>query len=255
MKDILIIGAGKVGVATGISLSNNIDYHDPYKGIINNKFDDYKYIIVCVDTVQTGPDDYKDLESVLNELNASNYSGTVIIRSTVSPKKVSEWDIKYNLKYIFFPEFMPQRDGVLITDNAWIAVLGGDEEITKSFAEDVLIKNQYPATKDSYVFVSKEEACIIKLSDNAGLSTKLIYFNAIYKICEKFNASYESVRQAIGMDDRIGLGHSIVPSPDDGMFGFGGHCLPKDIKAISEIDLLGFFDNVDKINKQLRDFK
>jgi UDP-glucose 6-dehydrogenase len=84
------------------------------------------------------------------------------------------------------------------------------------------------------------------------LSAKLTYFNAVYKICEKFGASYESVRNVIGMDSRIGIQHSVVPSPDDGKFGFGGHCLPKDILAISEIDDLGYFESVAKINKKLR---
>jgi UDP-glucose 6-dehydrogenase len=84
------------------------------------------------------------------------------------------------------------------------------------------------------------------------LSAKLTYFNAVYKICEKFGASYESVRNVIGMDSRIGIQHSVVPSPDDGKFGFGGHCLPKDIKAIAEIDDLGYFDGIDKINNHLR---
>jgi UDP-glucose 6-dehydrogenase len=54
------------------------------------------------------------------------------------------------------------------------------------------------------------------------------------------------------MDNRIGGGHSIVPSPDDGMLGFGGHCLPKDLVAISEIDTLGLFKKISDINNHLR---
>lgn len=252
MSNILIVGAGKVGTATNIAINNKADFHDPFKGIINDDFNLYEYIIVCVDTVQSGPEDYKDLESVLSELSEYRYSGLVVIRSTVSPAKISEWGQKYEINYMLFPEFMPQRDGQLVTDNAWIAVLGGEPVDTNRFANEVLIANSYPAALDTYRHVSKEEASIIKLADNAGLAAKLIYFNSVYRICKEFGASYEEVRQAIGLDDRIGIAHSIVPSPDDGLYGFGGHCLPKDLLAIANIDDLGFFQAIDYINKKLR---
>jgi len=250
-KKTLIIGAGKVGVATGEAVGGNVDYHDPHKGILNSNYNLYEYLVVCVDTVQAGPADYKDLDNVLADIEKAGYQGIVVIRSTISPLKIKEIDGGYSFEYILFPEFMPQQDGKLIIDKAWIAVLGGDKINTFAFAEH-LKSLGYPAQHDSYRYVTKEEACIIKLSNNAGLSAKLIYFNAIYKICEKFGVSYEVVRDAIGMDSRIGIGHSIVPSPDDGKFGFGGHCLPKDILAISEIDDLGYFESVAKINKKLR---
>jgi UDP-glucose 6-dehydrogenase len=248
---LLIIGAGKVGTATNISLGNIADYHDPYKNIVNDDFNSYEYAIVCVDSVKDGPDDYKDLESVLDNLHKENYSGAVVIRSTVSPRKIEEWDKRYSFKYIMFPEFMPQQEGRLITDSTWAVVLGGDPQATHKFAAK-LYSSGYPGEREIYRHVSKEEACIIKLADNAGLSAKLTYFNAVYKICEKFGASYEAVRNVIGMDDRIGIQHSVVPSPDDGKFGFGGHCLPKDIKAIAEMDELKFFQTVSKINDNLR---
>lgn len=248
---ILIIGAGKVGTATGLALKNNVVYHDPYKKIINNNYNDYEYAVICVDTVQKGPDDYRDLESVLDELESKKYSGVVVIRSTVSPTKIAEWDSKYSFDYIMFPEFMPQQEGRLITDSAWTVVLGGPNDKTRAFAS-ALYNNGYPGEREIYRHVTKEEACIIKLADNAGLSAKLTYFNAVYKICEKFGASYENVRSVIGMDSRIGIQHSVVPSPDDGKFGFGGHCLPKDIKVMAELDGLGFFEKVSKINAKLR---
>jgi UDP-glucose 6-dehydrogenase len=251
MSTILIIGAGKVGTATNISIGNIAEYHDPYKGMVNNNFKKYEYVIVCVDSIKNGPSDYADLESVLNELEDQSYSGVVVIRSTVSPIKIKEWDKKYSFVYIMFPEFMPQQEGRLITDSTWAVVLGGDSKTTHKFAAELCLNN-YPGEQENYRHVSKEEACIIKLADNAGLSAKLIYFNAVYNICKNFGASYETVRNIIGLDSRIGIQHSIVPSPDDGKFGFGGHCLPKDIKAIAEIDELDFFQTVSKINNKLR---
>jgi UDP-glucose 6-dehydrogenase len=252
VNNVLIIGAGKVGLATGKALSDAVDYHDPFKGIVNDDFEKYEYIIVCVDTIQSGPKDYQDLEKVLDQIDATGFGGLVVIRSTVSPEKVYYWNKEYSFSYILFPEFMPQRDGRLISDNAWIVVLGGDQSHAKAFADDVLFTYNYPAHPDAYNYVSKDEAAIIKLANNAALATKLIYFNTIYKICKDFGASYESVRQAISMDHRINGEHSIVPSPDDNKLGFGGHCLPKDLLAIADLDKLGLFDTIDAINKKLR---
>lgn len=249
--DTLIIGAGKVGTATGISLKNQVDYHDPIKGMLVSNYTKYQYVIVCVDTLQQGPEDYQDIETVLEELENFEYVGTVVIRSTVSPHKIPEWDQKYSFTYLFFPEFMPQQDGRLIVDAAWTVVIGGDELPAKSFSKK-LHSSGYPAKKSSYNLVTKEEACIIKLGNNAGLSSKLVYFNSIYKICEEFGASYEQVRTAIEMDARLGKGHSSVPSPDDGLLGFSGHCLPKDLKAISKLDSLGYFNLIETINNNLR---
>ena len=63
---------------------------------------------------------------------------------------------------------------------------------------------------------------------------------------------YENIRKAIALDSRINGEHSIVPSPDDGKLGFGGHCLPKDLLAIAELDQLGFFDKIKEVNSMLR---
>jgi UDP-glucose 6-dehydrogenase len=252
MKKILIIGAGKVGTATNMQIGNVADFHDPYKGIVNDNFNSYEYIIVCVDTIQSGPEDYKDLESVLDEIDKHSYSGIVAIRSTVSPQKVMEWDARINFDYILFPEFLKQSSASeLIVDHAWIALLGGSKELTEKFAKDVLIDNSYPAPLDSYRYVSKEESAITKLAENAALASKVVFFNSIYKICQDFDTSYENVRDALGLDPRIGLSHSIVPSPDDGRFGFGGHCLPKDILSIAELDSLGHFNDIIRVNSDL----
>ena len=68
---------------------------------------------------------------------------------------------------------------------------------------------------------------------------------------------YESIRQAVTADHRIGESHSKVPGPD-GLMGFGGYCFPKDINAFintlneNEIDA-SIFQSVWDYNKNLRD--
>lgn len=244
----LIIGKGNVGQATARSLPlATIDFHDPHKGFIVDNPNKYDYAIICVDTLQNGPDDYKDLDSVVDYLNG--YKNIVIVRSTIDPNKAIELSKIFSDRLILFPEFMDHHDFKSQRDPASRIVLGGPIDKTNKFY-DILADLGYPWIRDTF-FVSHEEASIIKLSSNAALATKIVMFNAIYKICQEYNVPYEDVRKAIGADNRIGIGHTLVPSPDDGELGFGGHCLPKDIKAIANIDNLGFFNFIEILNKKL----
>jgi len=248
MSDILIVGMGKVGLATSHSMpSLNADFHDPYKGFVVSSPDKYRYAIVCVDTLQSGADDYEDLDLAIEYLN--NYLGVVVIRSTISPEKALDIESKIAGSLIVFPEFMDHKDFKNKTDSSERTVLGGTKKDTDSFFK-TMVDYGYVQKRETF-FVSIEEACIIKLSSNAALATKIILFNSIYKICQEYGVPYDAVRQAVGMDSRIGIGHTSVPSPDDGLLGFGGHCLPKDIKAIAKIDKLGLFGHIEKINHDL----
>ena len=100
--------------------------------------------------------------------------------------------------------------------------------------------------------MSAREAVVINISANAVLATNDLTFNAIFEICQLYGIDYPTVRDSIVSDVRIGESHTTVPSPDDGLMGFGGHCLPKDILAIADIDSLGFFENVSNINNKIR---
>lgn len=248
MNKVLLIGYGNVGKATARSLPlGNIDIHDPRIGMEVKDPSGYDYAIVCVDTLQSGPQDYNDLDSVIDYLSA--YSGVVVIRSTVDPDKTVSLATLFGNKLIMFPEFMDHHDFKSQRDPASRIVLGGTAEEARRFL-DLLGDIGYPWIRETFL-VSHQEASIIKLSSNAALATKVILFNTIHKICQDYGVPYEEVRKAIGADPRIGIGHTLVPSPDDGQPGFGGHCLPKDIKAIAKIDSLGLFQFVDDVNKKL----
>jgi UDPglucose 6-dehydrogenase len=119
-------------------------------------------------------------------------------------------------------------------------------------AKELLIDSGYCTDESKYYLCTQQEASLIKLADNAFLSTKVTFFNAIYDICQRHGYDYETVRDGIILDQRVGSAHTIVPSPDDGMVGFGGHCLPKDLGVIAEIDRLNLFLGIKKINDHLR---
>lgn len=94
---------------------------------------------------------------------------------------------------------------------------------------------------------------LVKVSANAFLATKISFINAVSEVCEAAGADVTVLADAIGMDPRIGrrfLGAGL---------GFGGGCLPKDIRAfmarageLGVDEALTFLREVDSINMRRR---
>ncbi|RAE43565.1 UDP-glucose 6-dehydrogenase, partial [Burkholderia multivorans] len=66
---------------------------------------------------------------------------------------------------------------------------------------------------------------LVKTAANSFLATKISFINAMAELCETSGADVTLLADAIGMDDRIGRKFL------NAGLGFGGGCLPKDIRA------------------------
>ena len=95
---------------------------------------------------------------------------------------------------------------------------------------------------------------LVKVSANAFLATKISFINAMAEIAERVGADVTELADAIGIDNRIGRRFL-----NSGL-GFGGGCLPKDIRAFqahaAEIgagESLRFLEEVDQVNLRRRD--
>ena len=94
---------------------------------------------------------------------------------------------------------------------------------------------------------------LVKVSANAFLATKISFINAIAEVCEVVGADVTKVAEAIGHDERIG--HRFLGAG----LGFGGGCLPKDIRAfmarageLGADQALTFLKHIDEINVRRR---
>ncbi|WP_066363633.1 UDP-glucose dehydrogenase family protein [Herbidospora mongoliensis] len=94
---------------------------------------------------------------------------------------------------------------------------------------------------------------LVKVAANSFLATKISYINAMAEICEATGADVRHLAKALAHDDRIG-GRFLHPG-----LGFGGGCLPKDIRAFAyraeEIGVgqaVSFLREVDAINRRRR---
>lgn len=153
------------------------------------------------------------------------------------------------------PEFL--REGFAVEDTLRPdrLVLGVDkerpgriEEVAREVYADALSRDT------PLVVTDLATAELVKVSANAFLATKISFINAVAEVCEATGADIADLADAIGYDERIGrkfLGAGL---------GFGGGCLPKDIRAfMARADELGsgqalrFLREVDDVNLRRRD--
>ena len=161
------------------------------------------------------------------------------------------------------PEFL--REGHAVKDTLHpdriVLGLGGDSSNSDDRAEqqrvEDLARDIYaPALEEGTPFLVMDlpTAELVKVSANAFLATKISFINAVSELCEIVGADVTALADAIGMDDRIGrkfLGAGL---------GFGGGCLPKDIRAfmarageLGADQALTFLREVDAINMRRRE--
>ena len=94
---------------------------------------------------------------------------------------------------------------------------------------------------------------LVKVSANAFLATKISFINAMAEVCEATGGDILTLSTALGLDPRIG------PQFLRAGLGFGGGCLPKDIRAfmarageLGVDEALMFLRNIDDINIRRR---
>ncbi len=144
------------------------------------------------------------------------------------------------------PEFLSQGTAVDNTFHPDRVVIGSDSQ--KAIE---LLKQLHEPIDAPNIVTDLASAELIKYSANAMLATKISYANAIALYSEKAGANVELVLDAVGMDKRIGR---IFMNPG---VGYGGSCLPKDVKALIQIGRsmgidTSFFDAVEEVNLVMR---
>ena len=149
------------------------------------------------------------------------------------------------------PEFL--REGSAVTDSlSPDRIVAG---VTSSWAEGILRQVYARPIADGSLFITTglETAELAKVAANAFLATKVSFINAMAEICEAAGGDVQVLSRILGADSRIG---SAFLRPG---LGFGGGCLPKDIRAFMArtADLgvgqaLGFLREVDAINLRRR---
>ena len=221
-------------------------------------------IFVTVGTPQkrNGEIDLTMIKNVTNKigklLSKTQHKPIIIIKSTVIPgttqnvilpilQRISGKNVGKDFGLLTNPEFLRETMAVNDTLHPHVIVLGGDNDIFLKRARRFYsnLHHSVPIVLTNY-----STAEIIKYANNSFLATKISFINLIASICEEIpDANIDDVAKTIGLDPRIG-NLFLDAGP-----GYGGSCLPKDIKAIINFSTKAginptLLTAVEKTNKQ-----
>jgi len=214
------------------------------------------FITVGTPPKENGETDLTSIVDVVRKIAKNLKKGFTVIscKSTVpvgTNKKIEIIIKRHKPKSAEFavssvPEFLREGTALHDTLNPDRVVIGSDSKR----AIELLLQLHQPIN-GKRVITNLSSAELIKYVSNAMLATKISFANLISLYCEKVNADVEMVLEAVGQDIRIGRDF-LYPG-----VGYGGSCLPKDVKAFISIGKnvninTDFFNSVELVNSTVR---
>ena len=206
--------------------------------------------------------DLRHVHSVIDELVPRLRRTSVIVGKSTVPvgtaaelaqraRRLTGADV--DVEIAWNPEFL--REGLAVHDTLHPdrIVVGVQPD---SIHAEAALRELYGSLIDDgvpFLLTDLQTAELVKVSANAFLATKISFINAISEVCEAAGADVQVLADALGHDPRIGRRFL------NAGLGFGGGCLPKDIRAfmarageLGANQALTFLREVDSINMRRR---
>jgi UDPglucose 6-dehydrogenase len=194
--------------------------------------------------------DTSSVESVIADVAAARPEAIVVIKSTIPVGFTERMQTNHpGLSIVFSPEFL--REGKALYDclHPSRIVVGGEDRDAKVVAE--LLREASVDADVPVLITGPTEAETIKLFSNAYLAVRVAFFNELDSFALSRGLTAHDVVQGVSLDPRIGDGYN-NPS-----FGYGGYCLPKDVRQLQS-EMAGIpshlIASVDAANEARKDY-
>jgi len=215
---------------------------------------------VCVGTPQSAAGNAADLSYVFSAMRAvaeiAKDHSLIVGKSTVPVGTADELllaiaKINPTLDLAWNPEFL--REGFAVEDTLHpnrivVGVRNDQAEATLRQVYAKLLDEQIP-----WIRSDLRTAELVKNAANAFIATKISFINAMAEVCDASGADVTTLASAIGYDPRIG--NLFLQAG----IGFGGGCLPKDLRGfmaraeeLGAKEALDFLSDIDAINLRAR---
>jgi len=237
-----IVGIGMVGGAMlryFESVGRKPFVYDKYGGLGSvEKINKADVIFICVPT----PFDKRkgfDLSAVEEAFKIIKGKKIIVIKSTVLPGTTGKFQKKYpQHKILFNPEFLTELTADQDMKFPDRQIIGCTKKSYNVAQEILQILPLAPFER----IIPATEAEMVKYFGNTWFSVKVIFANQMYDLCQALKIDYDTVKECAAADKRIGRTHLDIFHK--GYRGYGGKCLPKDIKALIQ--------KSDKLNVDLK---
>lgn len=194
-------------------------------------------VFVAVPTPTT-PDgfDYSMVQDVMSLIGKGK---TAVIKSTILPGTTKAIQKEYQDLFIFHsPEFLAESTAAYDATNPTRNIIGTPIDTEEYHEKADIILSVLPKAPFELICGSGE-AELVKYAGNVFLYMKVVYANMLYDLAENLGVKYDTVRNVVAADPRIGTSHFRVihqsnPFTQSGR-GAGGHCFIKDSAAFSEM--------------------
>jgi len=264
--DVTIIGAGYVGLVTGVGLAHlghrvRIGEVDPQRverlrnGVVpifedglpamlasaterellsfhssnTEAVSGSQFVFLCLPTPEgeDGRADLSYINGVVEELaNEVDPEAIFVVKSTVPPGTVA--GLRKKLADVGSQARIVSHPEFLREGRAVEDFLEPDRIVIGAWEEGDgdAVASLYADVDTQVVRTDPTSAEMIKYANNAYLATRLTFVNTLANVCEAVGADILDVVKGIGLDHRIGP-HFLQPGP-----GYGGSCFPKDTSAL-----------------------